>query len=64
MGFFVFGSQMQVFQTLLKSVPSSTCFGSTTVLVLAHSSRYGAKISSNTIWNSVGLTTLNSRILS
>ena len=54
-GFFVFGSQMQVFQTLLKFLPSRMCFGSTVVLVPAHSSRYGAKTSWNTIWNSVGL---------
>src|SRR5713101_5234683 len=63
-GFLVFGSQMQEFQTLLKFVPSRTCLGSTAVVVPAHSSRKGANTSLNTIWNSVGLTTLNAVILS
>ncbi len=64
MGFLVLGLQMQVFQTLLKFSPSRMCFGSTVVLEPAHSSRYGANTSWNTIWNSVGLTRLNDVILS
>ena len=55
---------MQLFQTLLKSLPSRMCAGSTVVLAPAHSSRKGAKTSWNTIWNSVGLVTLNALILS
>ena len=64
MGFLVFGSQMQLFQTLLKFWPSRMCCGSTVVLAPAHSSRYGANTSWNTIWNSFGLTKLNDVILS
>src|SRR3954467_8472031 len=64
MGFPVLGLQMQLFQTLLKFLPSRTWAGSTVVLAPAHSSRYGAKTSWNTIWNSLGLSTLKARILS
>ena len=60
----VFGSQMHLFHTLLKFWPSSTCFGSTAVLVPAQRSRNGANTCLNTIWNSVGLTTLNAVIWS
>ena len=63
-GFLVFGSQMQLFQTLLKFWPWRMCWGSTVVLAPAHSSRNGAKTLWNTIWNSVGLITLNAVILS
>src|SRR3954454_6177714 len=63
-GFFVFGLQMQSFQTLLKFLPSRMCWGSTVVLAPAHSSRNGANTLLNTIWNSVGLTRLNALIWS
>jgi hypothetical protein len=40
------------------------CWGSTVVLAPAQSSRNGAKTLWKTIWNSVGLITLNAVILS
>src|SRR5439155_3996063 len=48
-GFFVFGSQMQLFQTLLKFCPSSTCWGSTVVLVPATAPGWGPTTSGTTI---------------